>query len=694
MSPGTRSPSAPGWTGRIPAILLTLGLALASASTSAEAPRFPPSPYDILRSPALETPLLDAVPYCVPPGLHPVLDPVLEQADAGDWAAARQGLASHLDRLARSDASLDVLDGILSARQADDRDSWLAAEARLRSLLRREEAAGDGLCLRMERARVLMLLSRDAEAAAEWTLARRALEERTERTPHDRQIDFGRAELLYRSGRAFEAHLAFRELARSEDARIAAAARLRLTDLSFDSGRVSQVSLEYETLLPRASAFGASPVDWALRAAEAAIDVGELERALRWIELFLEEGPDRDARDAATLRLADLDVAFDDALRARERLVGLGGRRRRDPIGSLARVRAIDLGVSEGSPAERVDALLEIIRDQRRGVRRYALGVLMGELGHRGDLEGALAVATRLAYEGIDLVVMPDFAAELDDLLRRVTAEEANETTCPRVIRALGGRYGILIERASEVEPFARLGECFERLDLSWLAVTVYRTVARRFGGEGAAQVALPLARSSLAIGEISLARRMAEASLAEPGPQDPGWRAVLAQVDFEESRLEAAAEGLKAVLDARELASERGRLARLLALVFEGQADAEAVAFLSERLSGWLESGDPGARERAAMIDAALRTAHAQRVAGHEEAARVLYRLVDRHAEPGTLRASARFWLGLAGEADAEGKSAWGEDPEEALGSPWARLATFERRFAPLADAYLEQTR
>jgi hypothetical protein len=675
------------------ACVVALSAVAFSAAAKASEP-LPPSPYDILRSRDLETPVLDAVAYCVPERLDPAVDPVLEQADVGEWRAAREILEDWARGLDRPGDALIVLDGVLVARLADDRREWLAAEDRLRELVGRESLAPQELCLRMELARVLMLLSRESEAAAQWTLAERVLEEREAPERRRDEIAFGRAEILYRTGKPFDAHLAFRKLSKSKSPRIAAASRLRLTDLSFDSGKIEHVSVEYEALLPRVAAFGGSTAGWALRAAEAALDVGELERSLRWIEHFLDESDSRDARDAAEIRLADLDVAFDDALRARKRLSSLSGRRRGDEIGTLASTRAIDLGISQGSPEQRIEVLLRAVRDQRRGVRRYALGVLMGELAHGGDLEGALSVATRLAYEGVDPVVTPNYRSELDVLLARATAGELDEETCHDVIRALGGRYGILIERASKIDPFVSVGECFERVELPWLATAVYRTVTRRFGALGAQSVALPLARSSLSSGEVALARRVAEASLSDPGPEEDFWRAVLAEADFIESRFEEAAKGLRVVLDSPRLAPHRGKLARLLALTIEPPDRSRDAAFLAQRLPSWLEDSGLAPGARAAMVEAALLAAHAQRQAGWERAARDLYRVVDRHAAAGPLRSSARFWLGLAGGTKSTGESVWGANPEVELGSPWGRLAQFERRFEPLSKSYLQGRR
>lgn len=665
-------------------LAVLLGL-IVSTSVQAAAP-LPPSPYDILRSRDLETPLLDAVGVCEPEDLDPAVEPVLERARAGDWKEARQILSDWATGLDQPGPELVVLDAVLYARAAEDREDRLDVVEKLGESLTHGGLEGSHYCLRMELARALLSLERDAEAAAQLTMAERALGESGDAGQRSDAIAFGRAEILYKTGKRFAAHLAFRKLVRSDDPRIAAGARLRLTDLSFDSGKIEKVSMEYEALLPRASAFGGSTTGWALRAAEAALDVGDYERGLRWIELFLEDGPARDARDAAEIRLADLDARFEDPLRARKRLASVSGRRHGDRIGALAAVRAIDLGVSGGSPEQRVEILLRALREQRRGVRRYALGVLMSELEDRGDFDGALAVATRLAYEGIDPVVTPGFEKRLDVLLERM-AGGGEAPVCSEVVRALGGRYGILIERASVAHPFVQTGLCFEELELPWLAVKVYRAITRRFGPAGAEAVTLPLARSSLAIGETTLARRVAQAALEDPGPDREAWAAVLAEADFAEGRVDEAAEELRAVLDSPSLGLERGKLIRLLALTLADRGEVDHVRFVAERAAAWLDAEDAGPAAKLAIVEAALLAAHAHRQAGRIQEARSAYRAVERHADPGALRSSARFWLG---RSDPRGRdSEWGVDPEETLGSPWGRLALFERAVAPLSNAY-----
>lgn len=685
------------------ALALALSVALPAAAASDRAERLPPSPYDILRSRHLDAPIIDAPRFCRPEGLDPALDPVLERATGGEWEEAREMLTRWADGLDHPGPELVVLDATLHARAGGERSDWLASEARLRALLGDPVFRAQRPCLRLELARLLLQMERASEAAAQLTRAERRLDEGT--LPEARVealrrvIAFWRAEILYQRGSRFDAHLAHRRLAQSEDPRLALAARLRLTDLSFDAGQIDRVSTEYEALLPRAFAFGASVEGWALRAAEAAIDAGHPTRALRWIEQYLETRPDRDARDLAEIRMADLDVAFDDPIRARKRLSTVSGRRRGDAIGALAATRSIDLGVAAGSPDQRLEVLLLNVREQRSGVRRYALGVLMEELDHRGDLDGALAVATRLAYEGVDPVVTPDYGSMLDEMLERAVRArraaaadpELGDEACRELVRALGGRYGILIERASQPAPFAEVGLCFEAMELPWLAVTVYRAIARRFGTAGAQTVTLPLARSSLAVGEVALARRVATAALDTPDEDADAWRAILAEADFIEGRWREAARGLRSVLDAEAVAGERGKLVRMLALTFAEAdrirlADVDAVA---ERVPRWLEREQPAPAARASMLEAAILAAHAYRRAGRIEPATRLYATVERLDAPGALRSSARFWLGLLSVGPEGQRPAWGEDPDITLGSPWARYARFERRFTSLWDDY-----
>lgn len=650
----------------------------------------PPSPVDILGRHDLDAPFLDAVPLCVPFELEGTVDPLLEKATSGSWNEAHRALARMSEKLEGRAEALAALEAIFTAREANDREKRAAAESALHVLVGEKAQRKQRPCLRLERARLLLLLDRPAEAAAELTRVERALGNDGSWVAARRAgIEFSRAEVLFLMGRRFEAHMAYRKIARAENPRLALAARLRLTDLSFDSGKLDDVSLEYEALLPRATAFGGALDGWSLRAAEAALDSGDPARALRWLERYVGSTNDRDAKDVAEIRRADLELRLDDPLAARRRLAGLASRRTSDAIGTLAAVRSVDLDVFEGSSEERLEILASAIRDQRQGLRRYALGVLMRDLAAREVFDGALAVATRLAFDGVDAMVVPGYTALLDTLLARLVTD--GDAGCGRTVRALGGRYGILIERASSVAPFAQLGRCFERMELPWLAVPVYRTISRRFGTQGASDIALPLARASLAIGDGSLARHMADAALVDTTPESAAWQAILAEVDFKEGRTSFAMKRARSILDARDLELQRSSLALAMARAAARDASREDARFLAARLPGWLDedAGDPPSTARVRLLEAGLLTAHALRRASMHEEAFAVYRSVDRHAESGPLRSSARFWLGIARQVDLAGNRAWGEDVDRTLGAPWAGVAGFEERFESLRDVY-----
>ena len=697
MKRGDRQGARGGRAGAVLSALLLIATGLVpDLAAGAETGRVrlsPPSPVDILVRRDLDAPFLDAVPMCVPAELDGRVDAILDKAAAGEWREASDTLERWSAQLEADAAALAVLEAVLAARQATTRPARVEAEQKLDLLARQPLHAKRRPCLRLERARLLLLLSRAPEAAAAIARARRGLSEgRAWDAARLAEIAYLDAEILYLSDRRFDAHLAYRRLASSPHPRLALAARLRLTDLSFDAGKIEAVSVEYETLLPRARAFGASDAAWSLRAAEAALDAGDWLRALRWVERFVESSRDREARYAAEIRRADLEVRLDDPMAARKRLAALVARRENDPIGALAALRAIDLGVSEAMPDERLRQLADAVGRERGNLRRYAMAVLLRELAARENFDEAAAVATRLAYDGVDAVMMPDFSATLDGLLAAIVRD--GQASCARSVRALGGRYGILIERASAVAPFARLGLCFEQMELPWLAAPVYRSISRRFGAAGASLVALALARSSLATGDLSLPRHMAEAALAEPTVETPAWQALLAEVDLREGRTAKGVERARAVLDSPALGLERSQLVLALARSFARTQSTSDARYLAERLPAWLEEeadDDAPTLARMRLLEAGLAAAHVLRRASEHGDAFALYRAVDLAAEPGPLRSAARFWLGIARQDDASGRPAWGADPGAELGAPWARVADFERRYESLRDVYAE---
>jgi len=659
--------------------------AAANASTAA-----PPSPSAILARRDLAAPFLDAVALCLPAELDGKLDPLAEKAAAGEWREARRSLDRARTQLEEHGEALALVDAIVAAREAVTRTEQREAERRLAGLDRERAVPGRAACVRLEHARSLLLLDRAPEAAAQLARAARVLRgddawSRARRAA----VGFLEAEVLYRSGRRFDAHLAYRRIAREANPRLALAARLRLSDLAFDAGSKDPASLEYESLLPRGSAFGATRSGWSLRAAETALAAGDAPRAIRWIQRYQDLEPDRDARDVADIRRADLEARSGDPEAARNRLEAVAARHGTAPIGVLAGLRSVDLGVSLAPPEARIALLERATARERHGLRRYAMGVLMRELADRAALDEALAVATRLAYAGGDPALVPGYGAMLDDLLARAVG--TGEAGCAAGVRALGGRYGLLIERASELAPFARLGLCFEQRDLPWLALPVYRAIGRRFGAAGTATVAMAFARSAVASGEVAVARHAAQDALSGAGADAPGWRAILAEADFRDGRPTSGLERARAVLDAPGLGLQRASLVRWIARSLAERPSTPDALFVSTRIPGWLDeaTGDAGSLDRLRLLEAGLTTAHVLRRAKENDAAFALYRAVDRHAGDGPLRSSARFWLGLARQPDAAGAMAWRGEGDAALGPPWARVAAFEARYEALRDAY-----
>jgi hypothetical protein len=203
--------------------------------------------------------------------------------------------------------------------------------------------------------------------------------------------------------------------------------------------------------------------------------------------------------------------------------------------------------------------------------------------------------------------------------------------------------------------------------------------------------VALPLARASLAAGQVPLARHMADAALDHAPAESAPWQAVLAEADFLENRASFAILRTRKILDARDLDLQRSRLAVLLARSFAKGHAIEDARFLAARLPTWLAEphGEKPTADRLRLLEAALTTAHVLRRADEAESAFALYRAIDRASEAGPLRSSARFWLGIARQPLVGGEPAWGKRVDESIGAPWAPVAAFEQRFESLRDAY-----
>ncbi len=658
------------------AVLVSAGVADASAQRGRS--ELPPSPYVILGSGLLDPPRLEAIPVCVPARLSLQLGDFEAAIDGSDFEAAKKWLKDYEGTIAIQDPEEHKRDVALlrathAARSASGRAKRLVAYGLLQEITRREREPQRLVCALIESARLLTALARLPEAGA---TTKRILKHHSWLGDDHASVQaakFFDAELLYRRGDDFNAHLRYRELAGSTNPRLAAAARLRLTDLSFDAGKSRSVQLEYETLLPHGAAFGARLVDWALRAAEAALDAGEFAAAESWLDRYLEEIEDRDTRDTVEIRRADLDALRGKPEQSFKRLRGLWGRKGRSDVEALARVRSIDLGVSSEAPDVRIGRLHDATASHNQRVRVYALSVLVHELVLLGRIDEGVAAVTRLAYEGADSVLARRFPEDLAALLERARVDVEDEGGCKRMIRRLGGRYGILLDHARDVEPFLALGRCFESLRLHDLAVALYRSLARSFGSSVASRVALPLARTSLEVGDVALARAAAEANIRHGGRQLAQWRALLTRAEAALDHDDKARVMVRELLANNVAPDQRVSLTLLFAQLLDGRSYDQDTALLARTLEGTsrvLRDRDP-----TVFAEANMRTAEILRRQGRLQAATKFYELAADFLPEGARRDEAFYW------SKRESHTAAGTREEESgVGGPWTRLARYDQ--------------
>jgi hypothetical protein len=645
----------------------------------------PPSPYAILGSDLLDPPRLEAIPVCIPARLSVGLGDFEKAIGEQDFEAADESLSAFEATIAIQDPAerekdLTLIRAALAARRAADREQRVAAQLQLEDITKHERDSERLGCALIESARILVALDRLPEAYAATRRISKQYAWQGDAHPLMTAARFFDAEILYRRGEDFNAHLAYREIAGSKNPRIAAAARLRLTDLSFDAGKSRPVQLEYETLLPHGAAFGARMTDWALRASEAALDAGDFSAVRAWFDRHADEIEDRDARDVAEIRRADLDALEGRPDEAFKRLRGLFGRKGRPDVEALAKVRSVDLGVSSASPDRRIAELHNATATPNRRVRVYALSVLVHELLLLGRLDEGVAAVTRLAYEGANPVLARYFEADVAALLERTRLDARDGPGCRRMIRRLGGRYGILMNHASDAAPFLALGRCFERLNFNDLAVALYRTLPRVFGLSAARQVALPLARTSLAAGEPAMARAAAQVNLRHDDVDAAAWRALLARAEAALGHADKARTLLRGLLSKDAVPEERVELALLFAQLIDGRPHGDDTRLLMRALDAI-----PEARQRqhvAAFSEANMRAAQILRRQGRLDDARRYYRIAAAHLTEGSRKREALYWTGQspasAGEvSDGTGKA--GDPADGRSRSAWTRLAVYD---------------
>jgi tetratricopeptide (TPR) repeat protein len=250
-------------------------------------------------------------------------------------------------------------------------------------------------------------------------------------------------------------------------------------------------------------------------------------------------------------------------------------------------------------------------------------------------------------------------------------------------IRRVGGRYGILANRASEPEPLLRIGTCYEELGLPVIALGVYRALARSFPDQVARKVALPLARSALAARDVGLVRTTAAGHVRRSEQNLPHWLLLLAEAEIQDGKVQRAADLL------RPLVEQRGpKGAELRAVVAFAKAISQLT--LSSRdvdrlIKGFDAVKVPTARrEHGRYGEALMILAELERRRGRELEARARYLVAQKILPAGGMRAEASYWIAALDRDLASASSRFELAASEEAGM-WQRLAHFEAGMSSL---------
>lgn len=661
---------------------------LLAGSAAYALPDLPPTPYVILGSTLLDPPPLEPVPACIPVRLALQTGEFEQLLASSNYEQARASLSNYAKTIAiqapeEQEADLSLLEAIVASRSARSRKAQLDARRDLDTVTRNEREPERLMCALIESARLSLIMRRFPELDADLSRIERILAKASPDHTLLEAARFFKAEFLYRSDDEFNAHVAYRELASSKNPRMAAAARLRLTDLSFDAGKSRSVLLEYETLLPHGEAFGARLTDWSLRAAEAALDIGDFEAAKAWFDRYNAHVQDRDVRDIVEIRLADLEALNDQPEQARKRLRRLWRRKGDLNIENLARLRQVDLGVGSHSPDERIEMLHRATSGQKRGVRIYGLAVLVHELVLQGKISEGIAAITRLAYEGADPILARHFASDLDSLLASSQAEAMDDEGCGVIVRRLGGRYGILMGSAANPTPFLVLGRCLEQRQLHDSAIAVYRSLTRVFGANLASRVALPLARASLASGDVSLARAAAKVNIQNGVGRIREWKMIAADAETALGHHDAARDIIRGLLADPDVGNLRLGLGLTLTKLIARNPNDGDVDLLVRTVRAIPES--IRIEQAESFGELAMRAATALRMRGDAYQARPIYKLASLALPNGARKGEAHYWATgqpLASEDE-------GDEAAPTSSDPWAQLARYEAKARRTGERY-----
>ncbi len=649
-------------------------LALGASAEPPSGPRIvPPRPDWILGPSLLRTPPIDAVRFCSGARVDPEYVAILERAARDPESALRRVNAMEEP----DDAGAELLGAALEARLADAPETRARSHGVLRGLLTRLAPRGLASCGYLELARLELHLGLHPEAAASSRRADDLAEDPGARAALRDSSGFLRAEALYLGGRSDAAGPLYLELLDAGDARIARAARLRLADLRFDEGAGAQVLEDYTRVLGSEQPFGADPLRWAPRAAEAALAAGDLRLARSWLVRLLEREESMTHDLPSWIRLADVRAAEGRRGDSRTLLTKLDTEHAGTPLGMLARLRIFDLGIEKMASQEVFQTLRRLLAETTHvGIGAYARLVLGRRLLDNGDLDASIPVLVRASYDS----AAPDLAglarSELERALRQAAEDARDDEGCARLVQRLGGIRSLLIRTARDAQPFRRLGECYEQLGLPVAALDVYRSLARAFGAAVATDLTLPVARASFAAGDLASARTAAASQIAAHPRAAPAWRLLLAEVELAQGRAEPAAALLAGLVHERLSPEVDARTLLLLARATQQAPDSANRRSLLRRQIQARAALDPGphAREHA---QAALVAAALHRRAGQPARSRALYEQALAWLPPGASAAEAAYWVGVLRPGGAVSAQALDRAAQAPAPAPFARLAS-----------------
>jgi len=657
--------SATSRCSRALALAFVLGLAIADAEAAVHDVMVG-FPARILLPGAIYDEPIDPAPICLPASFsRRVARRAASLVEAPvDPEAARHWVALH-------DRSLghDVLVRFIAARAAR------TPREIHRSAIALEELRGDvdrelRECATLESARMLLFQRRYADAAA------RAIQaQAVARTPERRRIaTFYRAEAHALSGRRETARELLLPIAESQgDEPIVAAARARIAalDLASDDETVDRprARAALESAVLRAREIGLPIAAFGARAVEAALEADDDRGVEEWISALLRTRMPIEVLDWLRVLEADREAAKGHIVTARAKYDAIAHARAGSPIGTLAALRSL-----LHADLRRGDAELRWLRETAASatppLSGYARLVLAQVAIASDEPEHALDLLTAAVFEHPRADLARATSARITELLSQLL-EAGDEAECSRSLEIADWRRTLLVQSSARIEPFLALGRCYERFGLAAPAEGLYRDALRRFGAEAGPLLALPLARTSLALGEVARTRTVALAQSRVESPQQSAWQLLLGRAQI--------AEG-----------DDAGGLATLAPLVERGEPQGERMLALSEfarvlRRRGELASQAAAISrallalpaverdERAALL--AVEIAHAHRESGRASDARTLYDLALATSVAPSTRAEALYWRDARARDRARAPSLR-EIAGEPQTRPWAELA------------------